>query len=241
MLEIWPVIILGAVVAYTILRYRETFTVKYGNPMDGEDIISFDKAARGRRLFATTPDDSCPRDKEQSGLMCYPPCRPNYTGGGPVCTANTFNRGVGRPVGLEPCNPGWTNDGLICREPITCDPIRRNPCKFRGLFGECWPGLDGGTCRGGRLQGRLNGGGICDHPDKGNLPSWLVDKTNPKKWIATHPIKVDGLCYMKCPEDKPDYVAGMPYLCFNAKFGPYMYGRGAGEAQPLVGWGPKTF
>jgi hypothetical protein len=222
MWELWPVILAGGVVVYTLLRYRETFIIKYGNPFDDEDIVSFDREAKGTRLFSTTPD-SCPAHKSDLDAgLCYEPCEVGYHGVGPVCWADTVNIGTGRPVGLEPCPAGWVNDGLTCRQPIRC----ATGLKF---FTE--------GCSGGRIQGRLNNGGICDWPsDRGNLPDWLVDKRDPKNYIATHPDKVDGLCYKKCPADKPNHVPGMPYLCFKGSRG-LSYGRGAGEVPPIVRFG----
>ena len=226
MWELWPILLAGAIIVYLLLRYRETFVIKYGNPFDDEDLISFDPEAKGNKLISFTPD-SCyaPKSEYQDGL-CYEPCEDGYNGIGPVCWADTVNIGTGKPVGLEPCNPGWENWGMVCHE-----PLRWNSCKFRGLFNECWGGAEGG-----RIQGRLNGGGICDHPDKGNLPDWLVDKSDPKNYIALYPDKVDGLCYKKCPADKPDRVPGMPYLCYKNSRG-LSYGRGVGEAPPIVHFG----
>ena len=220
--HLWVVVLVGVLVAYLLLRHRETFIIKYGNPFDNEDPISLTRDAKGTRVFSTTPD-SCPKEKSDLDAgLCYEPCDPKYIGVGPTCRAETVSIGIGKAVGLEPCNPGWANDGLICRE-----PLRWNSCKLRGLFNECWGGLEGG-----RLQGRLNGGGICDHQNKGNLPDHLVDKSDPKNYIATHPDKVDGLCYMKCPKDMPNRVPGMPYLCFEGNRG-LIYGRGVGEVPPL--------
>ena len=134
-----------------------------------------------------------------------------------MCWADSVSVGVGKPVGLEPCPAGWSNDGLICREPIQC--------------GSGWDFFKKG-CWGGRLRGRLNNGGICDWPsDRGNLPNWLVDKSK-KQWVATHPDKVAGLCYKKCPVNYPERIPGMPYLCY--KGGPLSYGRGAGKIPSLA-------
>ncbi len=224
MWELWPVIVAGAIVAYCMLRYRETFIMKYGNPFDGEDLVSFDKDAKGTRLFSTIFDNTCPTwlgDQSKTELdagLCYQPCDSQYRGVGPVCWAETVNIGVGKPVGLEPCPAGWVNDGLICRQPIKC----ATGWKF---FTE--------GCSGGRLKGRLDGGGICDWPsDRGNLPNWLVDKSDPKNYKPTHPEKVAGLCYKPCPKDKPRRVPGMPYLCFKGERG-LSYGRGVGDVPPM--------
>jgi len=171
----------------------------------------------GYEIFSTTPN-TCPPDRSDLDAgLCYVPCRTGYHGVGPVCWADSVSVGVGKPVGLEPCPAGWSNDGLICREPIQC--------------GSGWEFFTKG-CWGGRLRGRLNNGGICDWPsDRGNLPNWLVDKSK-KQWVATHPDKVAGLCYKKCPVNYPERIPGMPYLCY--KGGPLSYGRGAGKIPSLA-------
>lgn len=222
MWELWPVILVGAILVYGLLRYRETFVLKYGNPFDDEDIVSIDPEGKGTRLISTTPDSCYGAKSEYQDGLCYEPCDAGYHGVGPVCWADTVNNGVGKPVGLEPCPAGWVNDGLTCRQPITC----ASGWKF---FTE--------GCSGGRIKGRLDGGGICDWPsDRGNLPNWLVDKKDPKNFIATHPDKIDGMCYKKCPANMPNHVPGMPYLCFKGARG-LSYGRGVGEPPPLIHFG----
>lgn len=214
---LWLVVLVGAVIAYTLLRYRETFIIKYGNPFDNEDLISLERTATGTRLFSTTPDSCAKGKSDLDGGLCYEPCSANYHGVGPVCWADTIAIGVGRPVGLEPCPGGWINTGLFCNEPIQC--------------GTGWEFFTKG-CWGGRVKGRLADGGICDHENKGELPGHLVDKRDPKNYIATHPDKISGLCYKKCPKHAPNHVPGMPYLCYEGSRG-LSYGRGVGEPPPL--------
>jgi hypothetical protein len=176
---------------------RERFALIVG----GRDWFSFDgRTEDGYEIFNTTPN-TCPPDKPQLDAgLCYPKCRTGYRGVGPVCWAESENVGVGIPVELEPCPDGWNNDGLICREPI------RNDCSMKGLFGECW-----GRLSGGRLKGRLDGGGICKE---------------------SNPDRVDGLCYRRCPKDKPERIKGMPYLCYAG--GDLSYGRGVGAVPSIV-------
>lgn len=88
---------------------------------------------------------------------------------------------------------------------ICREPIR-NDCSMKGLFGECW-----GRLSGGNLKGRLDGGGICRE---------------------SHPDRVDGLCYKRCPADKPERIKGMPYLCYPG--GDLSYTRGVGVPPSLV-------
>jgi hypothetical protein len=207
-------------VLYAMVKAKETFIFKIGNPMKDQDIVALERQKPGYRVFALTPD-TCPAGFDLDAGLCYPPCEPGYIGKGPVCWAETTNIGVGKPVGLEPCPPGWSNDGLTCRQPIRC----ASGWKF---FTE--------GCSGGRVVGRLNGGGICDYPsNRGELPSWLVDKSNPKNYIATHPDRVDGMCYKQCPADKPNHVPGMPYLCMKGTR--LSYGRGVGKVPPIFAFG----
>lgn len=207
-------------VLYAMVKAKETFIFKIGNPMKDQDIVALERQKPGYRLFALTPD-TCPAGFDLDAGLCYPPCEPGYIGKGPVCWAETTNIGVGKPVGLEPCPPGWSNDGLTCRQPIRC----ASGWKF---FTE--------GCSGGKVVGRLNGGGICDYPsNRGELPSWLVDKSNPKNYIATHPDRVDGMCYKQCPADKPNHVPGMPYLCMKGTR--LSYGRGVGKVPPIFAFG----
>ncbi len=197
------------VILYAMVKAKETFIFKIGNPMKDQDIVALER------------QKPCPAGFDLDAGLCYPPCEPGYIGKGPVCWAETTGIGVGKPVGLEPCPPGWSNDGLTCRQPIRC----ATGWKF---FTE--------GCSGGRVVGRLNGGGICDYPsNRGELPSWLVDKSNPKNYIATHPDRVDGMCYKKCPADKPNHVPGMPYLCM--KGDRLSYGRGVGKVPPIFAFG----
>ena len=127
------------------------------------------------------------------------------------------------------CRTGYTGRGPVCwaesqnigvgvpvelepcpdgwnNDGLICREPIRNDCSMRGLFKECW-----GRLVGGRLKGRLDNGGIC-----------------PK----SHPDKVAGLCYKRCPANLPNRIAGMPYLCYAG--GDLSYGRGAGTVPPMV-------
>lgn len=152
----------------------------------------------GQEVVGFTPQTCRPGEELDAGL-CYTKCRNGYSGVGPVCWADSVNIGIGTVIGLEPCPGSWSNDGLICREPIY------NDCSWQGLFGECW-----GRLRGGNLRGRLDNGGVCPGPGGGD----------------DHTDKIDGLCYRKCPKEKPEHIPGMPYLCYAG--GPLSYGRGVG-------------
>jgi hypothetical protein len=212
----WALLLVLIVLLFVFNKAREHFGLVVGT---GDYGFTTDTDTQdGAEIFSTTPHTCPPNRPELDAGLCYERCREGFKGVGPVCWAITQSVGVGKPVGLEPCPAGWNNDGLICREPISC--------------ASGWAFFTKG-CSGGRLKGRLNGGGICDWPqDRGSLPSWLVDKSDSKNYKATHPERVDGLCYKPCPKDYPKRVAGMPYLCY--KGGPLSYGRGVGRVPSLL-------
>lgn len=218
------------IVLFAIVKGREHFALSVGGPKYITTQTPYDE---GIKVVSLTPD-TCPKNKpELDAGLCYEKCRPGYHGVGPVCWADSVNIGVGQPVGLEPCPAGWVNDGLTCRKPIRCEPI--------DTHGSIWPwNWTGGGCSGGQVRGRLNNGGICDWPeDRGNLPDHLVDKSDPKNYKATHPDRVDGMCYKQCPKDLPVHIPGMPYLCY--KGGDLSYGRGVGIVPGIFcifGWCP---
>jgi hypothetical protein len=203
----WFLLILVIAILIGLLKYRETFIIKYGNPFDDEDLLSFDRGAKGTRIFSTTPD-TCPSTKSDLDAgLCYEPCQDGYHGVGPVCWANSVNVGIGLVLQPRSCEDsgfgGYEDWGLLCQ-----NPIRAVDCKFRGLFNECWPGLVGGEIGAKQLT--------CDN---------YGDRDN-----------VDALCYKKCPKNLPNRVPGMPYLCFEGSRG-LSYGRGVGEIPPIMRFG----
>ena len=221
MWELWPVIIAGAVVAYLALRMRETFVIKYGNPYDDEPFLSFDRESKGTRLFSTTPD-TCPTDRSdlEAGL-CYPPCEEGYHGVGPVCWANTENRGHGTLAKINSCSemglgPDYRDDPLTCWKDLKCDT------------GSGWDffRFDKWSCSGPDLKGKTL---ACP----GNQPEWLGTSSAEQK-LRTD--LTEGICYKPCPKDKPNSVNGMPYLCYKGSQG-LSYGRGAGTVPPLWRFG----
>jgi hypothetical protein len=154
--------------------------------------------------------NACDANEEEDAGLCYPKCDKGYKGVGPVCWANSNDVGVGQ---LKECPPGWTNDGLTCRQPIRCEPVRWDGC-CRRTWGVCWGCLRGGACSGGTVKGRAAGS---------DLPC-----------PTSHPNQIAGLCYKNCPSDTPNRVAGMPYLCSAAASvgdgrGKTSYGRGVGK------------
>ncbi len=66
---------------------------------------------------AGKPLSDCPAGQEKDGALCYPRCKPGYTGVGPVC----WQKG---------CKPGYHNDGALCgRRPHSyASPSRTADC-----------------------------------------------------------------------------------------------------------------
>lgn len=191
-------------------REREGFlgifpdALKVGNPLRGEELVTTDPASNQAEIYQASPHNTClhPKTELQDGL-CYEPCRKGYKGVGPVCWAETTNVGVGT---LAPCPDGWNDGGLICTRPLNC----RTWCAGgRDIFGNCWA-WDLRTECGGGTWGKMNGDMPCPSDREGK----------------------DGLCYKKCPADKPHRVPGMPYLCYAG--GDLSYGRGVGDVPGIV-------
>ncbi len=235
----WALLLVAIFVAFILLKRRETFVLKYGNPFDGEDLLSFDPGAKGTRLFSTTPD-TCPLDRPvlDAGL-CYEECDEGYHGIGPVCWASTENIGPGALAEAKSCDEMKTNPddwvgidmGLHCWNPPKCE----TKCD------STWDWSSGGFCKtkcsGG--QTRLKG-----YKCPGRAAAWTMFLTNVLGAITgggsgnidEYTDLVASMCYRKCPKDKPNRIRGMPYLCTKGSRG-LSYGRGAGTVPPLFHFG----
>ncbi len=240
----YELLIVLIILLFAVNKTREHL---YLGTTSGFPFLTMDRPKGQTEIISTFPD-ACPPHRSENGWgFCYRPCPGGYRREGAICVLETHDRGVGRAVGLEPCHPGWTNAGLICVEPIKC--------------GEGWNFFKEG-CSGGRWQGRLNGGGICDYPsDLMQLPNWLrefkddaivykgtnrevpeelIGTTEPEKMerkrilVASHPDKKDGLCYRRCPKDKPHTVPGMPFLCCHEDSCKLLTDTGVGTPGPLI-------
>lgn len=234
MWELWPVLVIGAILAYMMLRVRETFVIRYGNPFDNEDIISFDPNERkGTRLFSTYPH-TCPENRLdlQDGL-CYEECSEGYNGVGPMCHAETQNIGVGTLARVSTCREMGLDDSyeespLLCWKHLKCET------------GSGWNffRFDQWKCSGPDVKSRSLS---CP----GNQDAFFSIFTS----IATGSFKkpkleeytdlTERMCYKPCPTEKPNRVPGMPYLCYRARDGNtgVSYGRGVGTVPPLFHFG----
>lgn len=204
-------ILIGLIaILYAVITMKETFVLKYGNPFDDEDLVSFDTNAKGKRLFGTTPD-TCPCHKpELDAGLCYERCDPGYHGDGPMCWADTENIGVGKVLLMKSCEAsghkakdGFVDTGLLCTK---WEPN----CIYWdwGLLGGYWTG-----CAVTRTKDLS-----CDGYD------------------GRYPDKIDALCYRRCPKDKPNHATGMPYLCYKGARG-LSYGRGVGDVPSIFTFG----
>ncbi|GMH65709.1 hypothetical protein TrRE_jg8844 [Triparma retinervis] len=54
---------------------------------------------------------SCPSDQEKNGALCYPLCKENYYGVGPVCWEN--------------CEKGWVDEGALCRKDGSIETVAK--------------------------------------------------------------------------------------------------------------------
>lgn len=176
----YELLLIAGILLIAMLKYRETFIVKYGNPFnEGEELLSFDEKAKGKRLVAVWPSNTCPAAKSDFDAgLCYEPCEQGYNGVGPVCWAETSHRGIGKVMKLRSCAasgyPGWTDTGLLCNEPIQC--------------GKGWEFFTKG-CWGGRIRTKRL---ACDYPEHTDEVAALCYKKCP----ADKPRHVPGMPYL---------------------------------------------
>lgn len=188
------------------------------------------------------------------GGLCYKHCKNGYHGYADRCYADSVNIGSGTVVGLEPCPNGWHTDFLTCAEPINWCGYNPMPGICFPTGGKIIGRLDhGGVCPGPQDFG--NGEIRVDSKWDNDYNQWKASNskgdplvnpaTNEMESIESaaknnhkqcadvdattgkHTEKIDGMCYTKCPADKPEHVAGMPYLCY--KGGDLSYSRGVGR------------
>jgi hypothetical protein len=246
----WELLLVVIVLLLLALKTRETFVLKYGNPFAGEDALSFDPDAKGTRLFSTTPD-TCPLDRPvlDAGL-CYEECDDGYHGIATTCWANTKDIGPGIAAEFQTCPETvgekdadkYTDIGLLCLKPLNCESECTSDS--RDAFGRCWAWDLRITCTGPDFKAK---GLKC--PGRVQPAAWLSslgDVINEavgggigdffKTDLNLYRDLVDGMCYKKCPEDKPNHISGAPYLCTKGTRG-LSYDRGAGTVPPLFHFG----
>lgn len=188
-----------AVLLFFALKYRETFVVKYGNPVNDEDLLSFDPNSKGKRLFALTPD-TCNANEELQAGMCYTRCDEGYTGNVTICSANTVDVGAGWIPELR-----WKKEERTSWGSVNCTGGR--PFRIQG-YGDCYTNT--------------------------------IDV--PYQHCPDDRELLDGLCYIRCPPNKPERLDGrngklyLPHLCYRG--GRLTYDRGAGRA-PAIFAGPE--
>ena len=239
---IWVVLTAVALLAYALLRARERFVIKTGNPFKGEDLLSFDRNAKGIRLIGFYPD-TCPGHKpDLDAGLCYEGCAAGYHGVGPVCWADTTSIGMGMLSGLMSCaesgyDPadGWADAGLICwktpraKAPKGNDFFKVWEWKWSGGIGpkkaKCPPGAR-------QQEQAAVARSIAERNTTGTQAQAI---RNQKVYNANvYSDAVGGMCYRPCPPDKPNHVPGFPSLCFKNTVGRGLsYTRGEGMIPPL--------
>lgn len=245
MWEIWIVSIAVAILLYGLLRTRETFVVKVGNPFKGQELLSFDRYASGTRVFGTTPD-TCPESHPslEAGL-CYRECYEGYHALATTCWADTKDIGSGfqpRHLSCEESGyPGYTNTGLFCQKGLSIDTGGswkawewKAELDIRERKWECPPEASPfkGMVEG--LQKALTD--ATSSEEIGNLGGVL--EILKKSSYESYTDKVDGYCYRKCPADKPNHLPGSPWLCYNGRHGEGLsYDRGVGLVPDLFTFG----
>jgi len=149
------------------------------------------RPAQGRGV-GTIPNH-CSTGSEENGALCYPLCKENFYGVGPVC--------------WEKCPPGYTDIGALCTIPVD-------------IYFDCpWYDICGLTfaknCRKPCKPGYHNDGCSCRRPTKthakesygrgwGSLPGCTAPK-----------VEDAGLCYPACP----DWMVGEGPVCWGNNTG----------------------
>ena len=241
---LWAVLAGVGLLLYGLLRAREHFVIKVGNPFKDEELLSFDRDAKGTRLIGFYPD-TCPAHKsELDAGLCYAPCAEGYQGVGPVCWARTTNVGPGMFAALKSCaasgypsKDGWVDMGLFCFQTPKCE----TGSGWDALKVWDWKCSGGNTafkeaeCPPGKAESK-------EYARVAELTRNSADGSQRvalrSKAIAPPPDEyadaVGGMCYKRCPKERPNHALSAPYLCFKDTIGRGLsYGRGAGEVPPL--------
>lgn len=238
---LWITLAAVGLFLYGLLRARERFVIKVGNPFKDQELISFGRHAKGTRVIGFYPD-TCPAHKpELHQGLCYKPCPEGYYGIGPVCWAETKNIGAGMFAKLKSCKDsgypakdGWVDMGLSCFRPPRIDTAGKG-LRFWDWdydFGdsafkmaECPPGAQQAKEL-KRIADMVRA--EADGTQRRNVP--ITSQPDPDAYSDA----VGGMCYKRCPRDKPNHVSGAPYLCYKNSVGRGLsYERGVGDIPPL--------
>lgn len=125
--------------------------------------------------------NSCPNNTEQSGLLCYPPCKSGYTGIASECWEKSYNhnrtiayfRGAGVPM---VCSDDEEQYGALCY----------NSCKnnYKPVGTVCWQ-----QCA--NTEYSINGGAVCCDTEQDctrKIMQWATELP-----VAIAKIIMDGL------------------------------------------------
>lgn len=173
----------------------------------------------------------CPSGWTNMGMTCTQPIqcgsvKSALEEGGKNFLKNPFSIFKSVASFFEQCSGGRTVGRLnpFCPDKYRMDPNtrrdRRGPRGWDGKpFAETPNGYDieQSKCRISKEQEYTKTRGVCEGP--GAITS-------------EHPDYINGLCYRKCPEDKPFHVGGAPYLC--SVGGNLSHTRGVGTIPPIV-------
>lgn len=237
----WIVLAAVALLAYGMLRARERFVIKYGNPFKGEELLSFDRNAKGKRLIGFYPD-TCPAHAPDLDVgLCYKPCAPGYVGRGPICWAETKYIGLGVLAALKSCeesgypeNEGWIDLPFSCFKQPSAKTGKG--ADFYKVWEWKWSGgleLKKPKCPPGAKQ--VQDITIAQRIAKSSAGPTQARAIDQQKVYSpdVYSDPVGTLCYRPCPPDKPNHVPGAPYLCFKNSIGKGVsYERGAGTIPP---------
>ncbi|MEY4928088.1 MAG: hypothetical protein RI894_2524, partial [Bacteroidota bacterium] len=117
-----------------------------------------------------SPLSACPPDKEKDGLLCYPRCRANYNGVGPVCWQN--------------CPSGFTDLGGACAKPSAG-------------YGRGTGRVPDVSCPKGYSQRGIGAAAWCDN---GPTYPWNLKTKEATISCRGDEERNGGLCYPKCKE-----------------------------------------
>lgn len=242
---LWITLAAVGLLLYGVLRARERFVIKVGNPFKDQELISFDRNAKGTRVIGFYPD-TCPAHKPQlhQGL-CYEPCADGYYGAGPTCWAESTNIGPGMfsklascPASGYPSSEGWVDMGLFCFKSPRC----KTGSGLNALKVWDWE-CTGGQTAFKKAECPPGGSQAQEYKKIAQLALSSTEGTQratlSKQVLAPSPNAysdaVGGMCYKPCPKERPNHAPSAPYLCYkNSPGRGFVYTRGVGDIPPPI-------